>query len=32
MLYWIAWSRTVFDIEIAYLCQIELFEIEVFDI
>ena len=30
MLSWIVWNRTVFDIEIVYLSETELFEIELF--
>ena len=30
MLNWIIWNRTVFDIEMVYLCSTELFEIEQF--
>ena len=28
MLNWIAWNRTVFDVETVYLCETDLFEIE----
>ena len=30
MLNWIVWNRTVFNIEIVYLCKTELFEWELF--
>ena len=30
MLNWIVWNRTIFDIETAYLCETELFEIKQF--